>query len=516
MRRGLSWLGVRRSTSVGRDQRNRTPSDPLARVTFGVITALTEELAAARDIFDDPAAMRAKRTGPGKIYFLAELVNRFEEIHVVAIASCFEMGTGAAVYRAKQMIDDCPNLRYVIMCGIAGAVPDVNDAESHVRLGDIVVSGRGGVIQHDLGKTRGDGSFECTADPMMPSEELLEVVGTLESDAHRGERPWKQYAVEAADRRSRWHRLPEDQDRLFAGDELVGHPPDSKREPGQPRVFQGVIASGSAVLRNADRRDELREEHNARAVDMESAGVAFACRKSERHFIAVRGTCDYCDEHKHKQWQDHAAIIAAAYVRALIEATPYPEAPIPAPVENYPSAGGDSAAPSLSALGEFRRTPNDERRSWPVDSDAAGPGPSSGVVPKVGVRIEESGEPTDERSPGLINRIADAERRELGSTVRRSESDVLLVVDRLQRLRSQIELLLDCWEIDEAASIGEQVVATLREYHPDLPRSSVEASYLIVAEIETAKLRLRRLRGAKPDTTRARKFVRELQELDDA
>lgn len=44
--------------------------------------------------------------------------------------------------------------------------------------------------------------------------------------------------------------------------------------------------------------------------------------KDEVGYLVVRGICDYCDSHKNDDWQQYAAIVAAAYTRALIESMP--------------------------------------------------------------------------------------------------------------------------------------------------------------------------------------------------
>jgi nucleoside phosphorylase len=46
---------------------------------------------------------------------------------------------------------------------------------------------------------------------------------------------------------------------------------------------------------------------------MEAAGLMdnFPC-------IVIRGICDYADSHKNKDWQEHAAAIAAAFTKELL------------------------------------------------------------------------------------------------------------------------------------------------------------------------------------------------------
>ena len=51
--------------------------------------------------------------------------------------------------------------------------------------------------------------------------------------------------------------------------------------------------------------------------EMESAGLM-----NELPCVGVRGICDYADSHKHKDWQEYAAAVAAAYTKELIIALP--------------------------------------------------------------------------------------------------------------------------------------------------------------------------------------------------
>lgn len=110
-------------------------------------------------------------------------------------------------------------------------------------------------------------------------------------------------------------------------DGWIPHPEDPLRVAGQARIFVGKIASGNTLLKNAVVRDELRRRHGVRAVEMEASGVADAAWSHEAGYLVVRGICDYCDEHKNDDWQGHAAVAAAAYVRALLGSMPVNERP---------------------------------------------------------------------------------------------------------------------------------------------------------------------------------------------
>jgi hypothetical protein len=52
-------------------------------------------------------------------------------------------------------------------------------------------------------------------------------------------------------------------------------------------------------------------------MEMEAAGLMnnFPC-------IVIRGICNYADSHKNKDWQEHAAIVAAAFAKELLSVLP--------------------------------------------------------------------------------------------------------------------------------------------------------------------------------------------------
>ena len=122
-------------------------------------------------------------------------------------------------------------------------------------------------------------------------------------------------------------RPAESTDNLVRTDDpspTVAHRPDPQRDPGRPRVFVGAIASANQGLKNSIRRDQLRNEHRAKAVEMEGSGIAdLAWTRSIEYFV-VRGVCDYCDSNKGDYWQDYAAVVAASYTRVFLSTVSSP------------------------------------------------------------------------------------------------------------------------------------------------------------------------------------------------
>ena len=87
-------------------------------------------------------------------------------------------------------------------------------------------------------------------------------------------------------------------------------------KPRNVRVHYGLIASGNQVIKDAKTRDTLNESlgGNFLCVEMEAAGLMndFPC-------IVIRGISDYADSQKNKDWQEHAAAVAAASAKELLE-----------------------------------------------------------------------------------------------------------------------------------------------------------------------------------------------------
>jgi nucleoside phosphorylase len=324
------WLGClsaacefynRKNISINL-HRNSLEMDKLAAATIGIITALPEEFAAICQVFQcDGPPINLPGEGAGRKYATSRIKTRTGEEHLIAIAMLTQMGNNSAAIRATQMLNHCKNMKHIIMTGIAGAVPNPSKPDDHVRLGDIVISGDKGVIQYDFDK-ESPHELEDRHFPRPPAAELLEAVRWLASEALLKKRPWDKYIDECIKQLGdEWRRPNESDDRLQDWDERpsVCHPTDAARTSGRPRIFQGTIASANKLLKNPVKRDALRDKYKVKAVEMEGSGIADATWHLDRGYLVIRGTCDYCNPDKGDVWHKYAAIIAAAYTRAVIE-----------------------------------------------------------------------------------------------------------------------------------------------------------------------------------------------------
>jgi nucleoside phosphorylase len=291
--------------------------------TIGLITALPHEYAAMKALLANSREVYVPGRGTGRRYMYGEISSVNGGIHTVALSLLVDMGNNVAAIRASRMLDVFSNVYAIIMVGIAGAVPSPDAADEHVRLGDIVVSDQGGVVQYDFDKETIDVT-EHRHRPRPPAAVLVEAVRLLQADVLAAKKPWLPYIAEASASLN-IARPSEDTDRLADSTDphlIVPHPRDPYRLPGQPRIFLGPIAAANKLLKNPRKRDALRERFKVKAVEMESSGIADATWDQSAGYLVVRGTCDYCDKNKGDAWQRYAAVAAAAYTRALLEFLP--------------------------------------------------------------------------------------------------------------------------------------------------------------------------------------------------
>jgi len=287
--------------------------------TIGIITALPKEFTTMKILLVNSAYFKVPGQGAGRRYCLGKIPSNDGEYHSVVLALA-DMGNNIAALRASLLLEHFPNVTSIIMTGIAGGVPHPNKPDEHVRLGDIVVSDHRGVVQYDFISDKII-EKEYRFPPRPPSSSLLEAVRLLEASEIEGNRPWLKN-IDFGVNKLKFHRPLEVKDILVSSGnpgEVIPHPHDQIRIDGQPRVFYGPIASANRLLKNPIKRDELREKFKIKAVEMESSGIADATWNREIGYLAIRGICDYCDSNKGDDWQGYAAIIAAAYTRALIE-----------------------------------------------------------------------------------------------------------------------------------------------------------------------------------------------------
>ncbi|MGB0385659.1 MAG: AAA-like domain-containing protein, partial [Ardenticatenaceae bacterium] len=260
--------------------------------TIGLITALPKEFAAMRVMLDN---VQRSHVGKGsQLYFQGKVPAENGGQHDVILGLMSDMGTNPAAVLATRLLGHFPTIKHIIMVGIAGGVPYPEKPSEHVRLGDVVVSDRNGVVQYDFDKESLNGITH--RHPLRPpSAKLLNAVRLLEANSWVGESAWLEH-IERASHVQNAARPPEQTDILVDSNDqtvTISHPDDPNRVAGQPRVFTGRIASANKLLKNPQKRDYLRDQFGVKAIEMEGSGIADATWNDSVGYLVVRGICDY-------------------------------------------------------------------------------------------------------------------------------------------------------------------------------------------------------------------------------
>ncbi|KAF7546388.1 hypothetical protein G7Z17_g8463 [Cylindrodendrum hubeiense] len=277
------------------------------------------------------------------------------------------------------MVDTFPSIKFGLMVGIGGGIPPVIRLGDVVISSP--TTEYPGVVQWDFGKAREGGEFERTGALSPPPRALLTALTSLQTDHGMKGSKIPEYLDELKDKwpklASRYTKSDSLKDILFASDnphrsqgrwqiifsmvwemavalvafviflsgwwavaptERVDREQDSgagsdgdeeekdcrfcdmakviKRKPRDMRVHYGLVASGNQVIKDATFRDKLNKDLGGQVlcVEMEAAGLMknFPC-------IIIRGICDYADSHKNDDWHEHAAAVAAACAKELLE-----------------------------------------------------------------------------------------------------------------------------------------------------------------------------------------------------
>ncbi|KAL8365095.1 hypothetical protein RB595_004086 [Gaeumannomyces hyphopodioides] len=301
-------------------------SDPL-QYSIGWISAIPTELVAAELFLDGPAHSPLEHIDPRDTnsYTLGRMGR-----HNVVMACLPDgmYGETAAAAVAKDMLRSFPNIRIGLMVGIGGGAPS---KRHDIRLGDVVISraggGKGGVLQYDYGKAIQDQDYKLTGFLNQPPSTIQTAVTSLLEFSRplaTSDRLYKSDFVHLNSEGTCQDLCGDDPERLVTRPERDED--DDAEEEEQPDeedaadaddfavIHYGLIASANTLMKDAKLRDELAAAHDILCFEMEAAGLMnnFPC-------LVIRGICDYSDSHKNKQWQGFAAMMAAAYAKALLD-----------------------------------------------------------------------------------------------------------------------------------------------------------------------------------------------------
>lgn len=229
----------------------------IAEARVGLIGAMEEEI----DLLKGSMEIERTETIGNRIFFLGY----YEGQDVVLAMS--QVGKVNAAMTAQILIREF-KVDQIIFTGIAGAV------DKDLRPGDIVISTH--LLQHDFGKVT-DETF--TYWPM----EMPQADGSERSVPRFDAEP---ELVELAMKAGR----QTDFQKIFLATSR------SKENKWKPNVVEGVIVTGDQFISSLKKREWLREQFGASAVEMEGAAVAQVCVTYDVPFVVIRSISDWADD----------------------------------------------------------------------------------------------------------------------------------------------------------------------------------------------------------------------------
>lgn len=267
--------------------------------------------------------------GDDYIFEAGEICNH--NVIIATLPDDGEYGTGAAAAIASHVKMFFPNLRLGLVVGVAAGLPNLQRTPPlDIRLGDVLVASPEGdnaaLIAYDLGKETSDNGFQPLRHGHILAQTkkiILSAIKNIKLKAPDNTEMLLPYYEQLKDKQHNQGSFADpgqENDVLFDIDDQ-GNEYQVSREPRptsrRTRVWYGPIGSGDKLMKNARKRNELRDRHNMIGLEMEAAGTMYCIPVG-----VIRGVCDYGDEHKNKQWQPYAAAMAASYAKVLLAKIP--------------------------------------------------------------------------------------------------------------------------------------------------------------------------------------------------
>lgn len=181
---------------------------------------------------------------------------------------------------------------------------------------------RSGTVAYDLGRETGKGELELLRQGHVLAQTepvVRSAIGSMKLDSPDEARLFIPFYETMKNKRhpnGTFDDPGQQHDKLYQiGDDgiecLVERQPrlDSQRT----QVWYGPIGSGEKLMKDAAKRDELKDKYGIIGLEMEAAGTM-----NRIPVGVIRGACDYADKHKNWDWQPYAAAMAAAYAKAVL------------------------------------------------------------------------------------------------------------------------------------------------------------------------------------------------------
>ncbi|KAL2816277.1 hypothetical protein BJX63DRAFT_387804 [Aspergillus granulosus] len=260
--------------------------------------------------------------GDKYVYHAGEICGH--NVIIATFAAGQPYGTNSATSLASHVRHYFPNLWFGLLVGVAAGLPNFKFSPPRdIRLGDVIVALPDGkypaILPYGLGKQISANEFELLRyGHSLPQTEYIvgSAIGKIKASEQEAN-ILLGYYKHVTQKAPKFSDPGQDKDILYLAKDNMSVPRQHRPDGERTRVWYGSIGSGDRLLKSSQDRDELRDKYHVIGLEMEAAGVL-----NEIPVGNIRGVCDYGDEWKNKDWQPYAAVMAAAYAKAVLSEIP--------------------------------------------------------------------------------------------------------------------------------------------------------------------------------------------------
>ncbi|KAL4984465.1 nucleoside phosphorylase domain-containing protein [Aspergillus falconensis] len=277
--------------------------------TVAWIALLEIEVQAAKHMLDK-VHTGGFPVGPGDDYLFYAGEIHGHNIVIATFAAGQQYGTSSATSLAIHIKKFFPNLWFGLLVGVAAGLPNLSCSPARdIWLGDVIIA-----------YSPPDSRFEllCNGHSLHPTEHIVgSAIAKIKAE-RREAQVILGYYRDIPETATKFPDPGQENNLLYLSGNNLPVPHQRRPDAEHTHVWYGSIGSGDQLLKSSQDQDELRDRYNVIGLEMEAAGVM-----NEILVGNIRGVCDYSDKQKNKDWQPYAAVMAAAFAKAvLLEITP--------------------------------------------------------------------------------------------------------------------------------------------------------------------------------------------------
>lgn len=280
-------------------------------IELGIIAAKTEELDALLERFTDPIDPPPMTIGHRRPYLFRQTMTASGRTIRIALTRTNTQGNAEAKATATDLIHDC-NPRLVILCGISGVRPNVDQAS----LGDVVL----GHPIFDLSVSAATKDGSQMAPKQVPQPER--VVNFLANLSGRKEElgDWNTAEAIGVPR----FKAPSTRNHHWTGnddyDKSIVSALKALKSRDEPRFHDAAIASSDVLVKDIELLADRHQAHRGLlANEMEAAGVGNACNDAGIPWVVVRANSDIVGFPRSADYTLYACHVAASFTHALVK-----------------------------------------------------------------------------------------------------------------------------------------------------------------------------------------------------